>query len=215
MNGFDPWNEWLDAPTASYPPAGLGHAVGPRRTEAEVKLAPPFDDHTDLQRQKPGSVWDTARPGEYIKVEFRGRAERTTADRTGRWSVTLPPLEGSSEGINLVIHGENTITLSDMVVSEVWFCAGQSNMAWTVSENGVRVSHADEEIPKADFPLIRQLRIPKSYAGGPEKNLQADWTVCSPETVGGFSGVAYFFARALFEKLNVPVGIINSWYGEL
>lgn len=168
-----------------------------------------------LQRDRPVPVWGTARPEQAVAVEFSGQRKEAKTSAGGTWRVDLNPLPASASGQALVVYSGTTPVrrFEDVLVGEVWLASGQSNMAWTVSEGGVSVKNAAAEIASAHFPLIRQLKIPKRNTKEPQTGFQAEWTVCSPETVGGFSGVAYFFARELFQKLNVPIGIINSSYG--
>lgn len=186
---------------------------------AEVKPAAVFTDHMVLQRECPVPIWGTAAPGEGVVVEFAGQRKETKAGTDGKWRIDLDAMPANSTGHDLTVVSGNPKSkiqnqqFSDVLVGEVWLCSGQSNMAWTVREKGVSVENAVEEVAAANFPLIRQLKIPKRNTKEPVEDFQAEWTVCSPETVGSFTGVGYFFARELFQKLRVPVGIINSSYG--
>jgi sialate O-acetylesterase len=176
---------------------------------AAVSVPSLFTDHMVLQRDLKNPVWGKAAPGEPVTVEIAGQTHRTTADETGGWSVVLDPLPagGSHE---LVIRGENTLTLSDVLVGEVWFCSGQSNMQWPVSNS----NHAEVEIASANFPEIRLLTIPLVGRQEAQDDFESQWTVCSPKTVSEFSAVGYFFGRRLHHALGVPVGLIdNAWGG--
>ena len=181
---------------------------------ADVKPAPAFTSHGILQQGQPVPVWGMADPGEQISVSFGDHSATTKADEDGKWMVKLPALEASSKSASLTIKGKNRITLKDIVVGEVWVCSGQSNM-----EMGIKVvKDAQKEIKNADYPNIRLFNVGRQTAGLPESELQGTWRRCSPETIvkegwGGFSAVAYFFARHIHRELDVPVGVISSNWG--
>ena len=106
--------------------------------------------------------------------------------------------------------GKNTVTLHDLLVGEVWLCSGQSNMEFMVKQ----ADHAAAEIAAAKFPLIRHIRIARTVAETPADTVKTSgWLAASPETAGDFTAVGYFFARDLFKKLNIPVGLVNSTWG--
>jgi sialate O-acetylesterase len=169
-----------------------------------------FTDHAVLQQERPVPVWGTADAGEKISVAFAGKTYATTAGADGKWQVVLDSLAATSEPRELVIRGEaDTVTLKDVLVGEVWLASGQSNMEMGVAG----CSNAKAEIAEADFPLIREFAVPHKGSLQPLEAVQGKWAVCAPETVGGFSGVAYFFARDLHQKMGVPIGIIHSSFG--
>jgi sialate O-acetylesterase len=171
-----------------------------------------FTDHAVLQQGRPVPVWGTADAGEKISVVFGGKTYDTTAGADGKWQVALDSLAATSEPRELVIRGAaeaDTVILKDIVVGEVWLASGQSNMDWPVKE----VSNAPAEIAAANFPLIHEFRVPRKGSLEPLDTVQSKWIACTPETVGGFSGVAYFFARDLHQKMGVPIGIIHSSFG--
>jgi len=176
---------------------------------ANVTLAPPFTDHAVLQQGRPVPVWGKASPGEAVTVTFGAQTLSTKAAANGRWRVDLTPLTASATPANLVVTGKNTITLTDVLVGEVWLCSGQSNMAYFVKW----AANAKQEIADADHPLIRHFGVEKASASSPSDMLKGTWEVGTPANVGGFSAVAYYFARELQQKLNVPVGLVNSSYG--
>ena len=176
----------------------------------DVTLAAPFTDEAVLQCAQPVPVWGRAAPGEKITVHFRGQQLTTAAGADGRWAVTLAPLPVSAGGADLVVTGANTVILRDVVVGEVWLASGQSNMEWPLA----RARDATQEIAAANFPLVRHLRIEHVAADQPADTVRTSgWQLATPETAGRFTAVGYFFARALAEKLGVPVGIIHSSWG--
>ncbi len=177
--------------------------------QAAVTPSPLFQDHAVLQRDKPIPVWGTANPGEKVHVAFAGQAAATVADSAGRWLVTLPALPASSTPSELIIQGENTVTLRDILVGEVWLASGQSNMEWPVKDT----HDADLERITARHPLIREIKVKRSALDAPAGTFEGAWRVASPETISTFSAVAYAYARELHFALNVPIGILNSTWG--
>lgn len=163
-----------------------------------VEPAPVFGDRMVLQRDIPVPVWGTARPGEEIQVAFAGQEKLITADADGKWMVVLDPLSANATGQELNITGRNTHTYSDVLVGEVWLCSGQSNMQWPVSKS----LDFSKEMSESHYPGIRVLG-----------KLGEKWQACSPETVGNFSAVAYFFGREMHRRLGVPIGLITPAVG--
>jgi sialate O-acetylesterase len=205
-------------------PAGLRMAVPPMRytltclallglgvsLHANVVPAPLFTDNAVLQRDKPVPVWGTADAGEKVSVSFAGQSVETTADASGKWSVKLAPIPAKNEGADLVIKGNNTITLANVVVGEVWIASGQSNMEWSVRNT----YDAAIDVPaSANFPLIRHIKIAKKVADEPITTASGTWQVAGPDTTGNFTAVGYYFAKDLYELLKIPVGIIGTNWG--
>ncbi|MFZ4764077.1 MAG: sialate O-acetylesterase [Roseimicrobium sp.] len=178
---------------------------------ADVKLPAVFTDHLVLQRGKPVAVWGTADAAEEITVSFADQSKKATAGKDGSWKASLDKLEASAEPRELKVKGKNEIVLKDVLVGEVWICSGQSNMQWTVSAS----LNSQQEIAAATFGNIRLFSVPRVPEDAPQKDIKQPqpWQVCSPETVGGFSAVGYFFGRELHKTLNVPIGLINTSWG--
>ena len=184
--------------------------------KADVTLAPLFCNHAVLQSDKPVPVWGRADPGEQVTVSFRGQSVGTTALPDGQWSVLLPAFQATREGSVLEAVGKTTISVSDVLVGEVWVCSGQSNMEFVVYDSHgtvFRVKNGPAEVAAAHFPLIRHFRVQKQTAKSPQESVGGSWEVCSPETVGQFTAVGYFFARSLQARLGVPVGLVNASWG--
>lgn len=179
-------------------------------TRADVKLPNVFSDHMVLQQQQANKIWGLADPGEKISVTFAGETQEVTADAEGNWHVMLSPVDATAEPHEIKIKGNNEITLSDVLVGEVWICSGQSNMQWNVG----RANDPDLEQLAAKFPQIRMINFPQVGRQEPVwTHPNAKWQLCTPETVGSFSAVGYFFGRQLHETLDVPVGLINNAWG--
>lgn len=187
---------------------GLGASL-----RADVVPAALFTDNAVLQREKPIPVWGTASAGEKVSVTFAGQTVATTADAAGKWRVDLPAQPASATPADLVIKGNNTITLANVVVGEVWIASGQSNMEWVVNNTFDKAI----DIPaSASFPLIRHIKIKRVVADTPAATVAIDkntWQIAGPDTTGGFTAVGYYFAKDLYELLKVPVGIIGSNWG--
>ena len=177
---------------------------------ADVTPAPLFTDHAVLQRDKVVPVWGTASAGEKVSVTFAGKTVETTADAAGKWRVDLPAQAANATPADLVIKGNNTITLTDVLVGEVWLASGQSNMEWVVKNT---YDNALDIPASVNFPLIRHVKVEKKVSAEPQTTSNGKWEVASPATTGGFSAVGYFFALDLFQQLRVPVGIVHSSWG--
>lgn len=190
--------------------------------EAKVKLPALISDGMVLQRERPVKVWGTADAGENVEVKFlknampngvKGGKLKTaytaTADQAGNWCITLPPMKPGGPYILQV----NDIELKDILVGDVWLCSGQSNMELPVR----RVTDMfAEEINAYENKNIRLLKVPNIFNfHAPQNDLPAhtDWKACTREDVMSFSALAYFFAKAMYEKDGIPVGIINSSWG--
>ena len=176
---------------------------------ADVTLPAVFSDHMVLQRGTRVPVWGVATPGEKISVAFAGQTLSTAANPEGKWQVALLNLAVSATPQTLTIKGNNTVTLQDVLVGEVWLGSGQSNMAMTVN----RAQNFEAEKSAAAFPLIRHYKEESANADSPQTVGRGRWVVCSPDTVAGFSAALYFFGRELHQTLRVPVGLINSSVG--
>lgn len=179
---------------------------------AALELASPFTDHAVLQREVAVPVWGWSdNPGATVSVGFGGQTKLTRVNASGGWRVDLDPMDANATGGDLVVtEGATTITYHDVVVGEVWLASGQSNMEWQVkSSRGY-----DEEKAKPANPLIRHLRVDHVGADLPAPRVKTSgWQSAAPDTLGEFTGVGYFFAQAVAEKLQVPVGILHSSWG--
>ncbi len=176
---------------------------------ADVGLPALFTHHMVLQRDQANPIWGWANPGESVTVAIANQTHRTTADDQGRWRVVISALPAGGPH-RMVIEGKNRIVVEDILVGEVWVCSGQSNMEWSVRA----ASNPDLERLAAKYPAIRFLTVPHTGTQTPQTDFEAQWVVCTPETVEDFSAVGYFFGRQIHKTLDVPVGLIdNSWGG--
>ena len=183
--------------------------VGCLAARANVALPALLADHMVIQRGLPVHVWGKAAEGESVSVTFRGNTRSTRADSIGLWSVYLPPVEAGGP-YEFTIHGDNRITLKDVMVGDVWVASGQSNMEFPLRE----AVNAQAEIAGADQSGIRLFHVKNKVAHYPLDDVVAEpWTSCTPDTVKDFSAVAYFFGRHLRKKLDVPIGLIETSWG--
>ena len=190
--------------------------------DAKVKLPALISDGMVLQREQPIKVWGTADAGESVQVKFLKNATPTgvkggklkvaytvTADANGRWTLTLPAMKPGGPYILQV----NDIELKDILVGDVWLCSGQSNMELPVS----RVTDMfRDEIAAYENTNIRQLKVPNIFNfHAPQADLPdyVAWKPLTQENVMNFPALGYFFAKAMYEKNSIPVGLINSSWG--
>jgi sialate O-acetylesterase len=177
-------------------------------TLADVRLPRIFGDHMVLQRESEVLVWGFADPGEVVTVRggWDDSTVTTVADDEGDWHVHMQT--GQAGGpYTLTV---NDVTLSDVLLGEVWICSGQSNMEWHVEW----CDDAQAEIAAADHPRLRLFTVAKALAATPQDDVRGTWTACSPETVGAFSATGYYFGRELLAELgDVPIGLVSTNWG--
>lgn len=197
-----------------------------------MKLPAVINDNMVLQQNAEVPIWGTGEPGEQVTVTLGDQRVTATADGKGRWMVRLSPLKAGGP-FEMTISGNNTVTLRNVLVGEVWVCWGQSNMVWPVQHS----LNVEQEVAEAEHPKVRMFTAPRTVDAQPLRDTDSEWAassdeirqdvkvmahlqetegkwvVCSPQTVGDFSGTGYFFGRDLHKALGVPVGLINSSWG--
>jgi sialate O-acetylesterase len=173
-----------------------------------VRLPALLSDNMVLQQGREVPLWGTAGAGEKVTVTLGEQQVAATADREGRWQVRLAPLKAGGP-FDVTIAGNNTITLHNVLVGEVWIGSGQSNMQMSVQAS----ANAEQEIAAANYPMIRLFSTKLVVAGEPQRETEGRWVECSPAAVPGFSAVEYFFGRDLHKALGVPMGLIQSAWG--
>ncbi|MEK6238006.1 MAG: sialate O-acetylesterase [Planctomycetales bacterium] len=185
---------------------------------AELRLPHLFGPRMVQQRDKPARVWGWATPNEKVAVSLGDQMKEATANAKGEWEITLDPRPANSEPQELkVVSGGDVIALDDVLVGDVWLCGGQSNMEWTLRST----RDADIEIPSADFPTIRFLRLPKlarllpqdDFPVASPENAVGNWRRCVPDQVENCTAVGYYFAKRIHRRLRVPIGLIDSSWG--
>jgi sialate O-acetylesterase len=181
----------------------------------QVKPACVFGDYMVLQRDMTIPVWGTADAGQVVTVKFNSQTKAATADAGGKWKINLDACKAGGP-FEMTLADKETITFKDVYVGEVWLCSGQSNMDMTVAKedrNWCGVNNEAQEVAAADYPLIRVFDTDFTPKDEIQSEVKGKWEVCSPKTVGHFSAAAYFFARQLHQKLNVPIGLVTTAYG--
>ncbi|TGE25868.1 sialate O-acetylesterase [Hymenobacter aquaticus] len=178
---------------------------------AQVRLPKLVSDGMILQRDAPVAVWGWASPGEKVTVTLAGKTASATTSADGKWRASLPPLKAGGP-YEMTVAGANRITLKDVLIGDVWVCSGQSNMETPMAR--LRDKYP-EVVAQANNPMIRQFNVELRYSfNGPKAEVAGGkWVSTTPQNVLAFSGVAYFFAKALFEKYHVPIGLIRSAVG--
>jgi len=169
---------------------------------ADVSVPTMFSDHAVLQRTMSVPVWGTASPGEHVTVSFGGQSPSTYASASGDWMIYLDPMPASSSPSNMVITGNNVITITGVQVGEVWVGSGQSNMYNPLSGD----CEADSAI--ASSGSYNNIRFFNVGSGTPDGTV---WEECNSETSPSFSAVHFYFGRHLAGNLpDVPIGLIHS-----
>jgi sialate O-acetylesterase len=183
---------------------------------AQVKLGALFTDNMVLQQQTTVPVWGWTTPGKTVRVNGSWNRQTATAkaDETGKWKAYLqtPPAGGP---YTLTVSDGKQLTLNNVMIGEVWFCSGQSNMEMPVKGfKGQPITGSNEAILKSTNKNIRVYTVPRSVKLSPQDTSKTSfWKEASPEAVSNFSATAYFFGKELHELLHVPIGLINDSYG--
>ena len=175
--------------------------------DARLKLPGLIGDHMVLQRGKP-VVWGWGDAGQTISVSLAGKSAEAIVDSDGKWKVvlSLPKVGGPYD---MVIQGTEAVTVSDVLVGDVWIGSGQSNMEFAMKTS----SDADKEIPLTDIPQIRLFKLDHAASFTPLEDTPGSWSLCTPATVPDFSAVAYHFGKDIHEALKIPVGLVESCWG--
>jgi len=192
----------------------LGLALATCALRAGVQPNGLFSDNAVLQQGQPVPVWGTAEDGKNIRVEFAGQSVATVS-KDGKWLVRLAPMKAGGPFDLKIFDGGDFLTLTNILVGDVWLASGQSNMqdplgpCWWAGP----VDHWQAEVAAANYPRIRQFLVPMMVSYHPEADTHGSWAVCSPQTAPGFSAAGYFFARDLQATTKTPVGILFSAWG--
>ena len=179
--------------------------------DQKLELAAPFTNNMILQRQSKVPVWGFDRPGAKVTVEFADQKKTAVADRNGDWMVKLDRLAVSRKERNLKVTNDRkeSITLKGVLVGEVWFSSGQSNMVWIASKSMCREIAREISSSKVDIP-IREISIKTVSALYPQKKATSDGGWKTHKSAGNFSALSLSFAYELYKELDVPIGILLS-----
>ena len=177
----------------------------------QVKLPKLISDGIVLQRNTEIPIWGWASNNEEITISFNKKKYKTKASKTGKWEITLPKMKAGGP-YKMTISGKNSIDVNDILIGDVWLCAGQSNMVHQLDIHDVRYA---DEIKNANYPEIRHYKVPTttSISGEKEDLTGGVWQKAIGEQVRPFSAVSYFFAKKIYEKYHIPIGLINASVG--
>ncbi|MBR7104346.1 MAG: hypothetical protein IKC65_05335 [Lentisphaeria bacterium] len=177
---------------------------------AKVTLSGIFSDHAVLQRSGATAIFGKASPGEKVSVSYGKISGSAVAGKDGKWIVRLDLSKCGDESRELIVKGTNTLKVKDVIVGEVWYCIGQSNMAWTAGASLDGKKH----VANSANNRIRHFRMHSLAPEKPIDRIPGRWVVASPETTGSFTAAGYFFARKVNKETGLAVGLINpSWGG--
>ena len=191
----------------------------------QLQVAKIFSDNMVLQRNEPIHVWGKTKPGEKITVVFAHQTKTIVAAKDSTWNVYFKKQKENVQPQTILIKsGKEGIELQNILIGDIWICSGQSNMEWPMA----REMHWKEEIINTNQPLIRLNNPPPAgryvygvaYTDSLNRRLNTDdfyqwnnWQVCDSNTIKDMSAVAYYFAKAIVGKENIPVGLINLSIG--
>lgn len=177
---------------------------------AKLRLPAVISSGMVLQRESAAPVWGWADVGQEVTVKVAGQTKTAQAGEDGKWMLKLDPLAAGGPHRVEISAGAEKVALENVLVGEVWLCSGQSNMEWAVNSS----NNPQEEVAAANYPNVRLFYIAKRPATQPQDDVPSKWAECSPQSVGGFSAVGYFFGRHLHKELDgVPIGLIGSAWG--
>ena len=178
---------------------------------AQIKLPKLISDGMVLQRDVEIPIWGWASANEMIVVRFNGKTYKTTASASGEWKVEMRKMK-SGGPYTMTVSGKNKVDIKDILIGDVWLCTGQSNMVHQLDIHDVRYA---DEIATANNPSIRHFKVPTTTSiSGPQDDLDGgEWQKAVGEEVRPFSAVAYFFAKKIYEKNQIPIGLINASVG--
>jgi len=188
------------------------YCSGPKLA-SNIQLPVLFGDHMVLQQKDNVPVWGKAEPGGQVLVKISGQEKSAIAGDDGRWRIDLDPLTAGGPYVLSVI-GQDTISIQNVMIGEVWLCSGQSNMDMAGSAGWGKVLNHEEEVVSADYENIRLFRVKHTPSIIPLTTINSDgWQICSPISIPEFSAVAYFFGREIYKDLKIPIGLIQSAVG--
>jgi sialate O-acetylesterase len=184
--------------------------------QAEVRLPNVYSDHAVLQRELPIHIWGFGAPGEHVTVQFHNQKMETATSPLGIWELSLQPEKAGGPYV-LHVMGDMSaaaVDRSDLLIGDVWFASGQSNMEMPLKGfNGAPIKDSEKEIAAANYPKIRLLLQKHRAAATPMLDTDDTWKICTPDTAKDFSAIAYFFGRKIMQEENVPIGLIDSTWG--
>ena len=186
------------------------------QSHSNLKLPSLIGDNMLLQQKTAAKIWGKANPGHKINVSASWNSNgQAIAGKDGRWSVNLTTPEAGGPYTITISGNDTTINVKNVLIGEVWFCSGQSNMEMQLAgwPPANPIMHSAGTIASSSIPKIRLFNVQKKISGEPVDECIGSWEVSSPATVPQFSAVAYFFGEKLYNELHVPIGLIESAWG--
>lgn len=182
---------------------------------AQTSLPAFFSDNMVLQQDEEVAIWGFDKPGTTITIESTwGTKTEGEANGTGKWKLAIKTPAADGKSHKLTISGSETIEINNLLLGEVWFCSGQSNMVMPVRGNYSQpIIGSNEAILNSANNNIRLFKASQSFSETPMEDVEGSWKVAGPPSVAEFSATAYFFAIKLESVLQVPVGMIVSAWG--
>lgn len=226
--GLPGWENYLDS-LVNYSSQFMYSVISGRRIDnskksgsKRLKAAGILQDNMVIQQNKPMKLWGSSPPHDTIKIKasWDSKTVQTYSDDDGFWLATVD-VPGAKKGdftpVSIqIMDNTESIRFSNILIGDVWMCSGQSNMEMKVDSVNVwyrGVLNYPGEIRAANYPAIRVFTEGISFQVTPQSKIKGKWEICSPETAGNFSGVAYYFGKSLFEKLNIPIGLVVTAVG--
>jgi sialate O-acetylesterase len=179
-----------------------------KSARAAVRVPAIIGDNMVLQAGMKVRIWGKADPGERVTVRFNSQTGQATADGAGHWQMSIGPFKAGGP-FDLTISGTNTLTFKNILVGEVWVCSGQSNMEFPL----INATDGAKAVAGANYPEIHLFTVEKNTSATPLDDVKGRWVVSTPDTVGQFSAVGYFFGRELHQQLKTPIGLIHTSWG--
>ena len=184
-------------------------SFAPMAAHADIVLNGVFTDHMILQRDIPVPVYGNAEPGEMVTVAFSGKEKSVVTDKDGKWSVKLDAMKASTTPAVMTVAGKNKLTLSDILIGDIWICSGQSNMEWVLGN-----CNRPDDLQQANFPSIRLFQMRGVVSSYPRTDVSCiPWTSCTPQAVKDFPAVGFYFGRKVLQETGIPIGLIRSAQG--
>lgn len=191
------------------------------QVHAAILLPQLVGDHMVIQRDLKVPIWGWAAAGEQISVNFKDENYHAVAGADGKWSVNLKESPHGGPYLMTIKGATEVLKISNILIGDVWICSGQSNMAFsfntlkTLYPDDIVINKSyDQEIARSANDNIREIIVTRNYNAAPQNTVKmTGWRIAGPNTILSFSSVAYFFAKRLYEKYNVPIGLINSSFG--
>jgi len=184
--------------------------------KSHLQMPALFTNNMVIQQNTQAAIWGKAAPGTSVKINADwGETQKADVQPDSTWLIKLPTVAAGGPHTLTIQNADSTLTLTDVLLGEVWLCSGQSNMempleGWPPAN---MVEGAQQAVTEAKFPEIRVFTVVRNFSSTPLKDVSAKWVVCSPETAPKFSATAFFFGRKLYNELKVPIGLIHSSWG--